>query len=166
MEARHPEAKSQFQLTARCADFRFGSRLCENSIARRRRRKFFSTIVLDGDSTPPHASRTAIWRNCVLCIFPAREFSHGLGRDIRQPLRTGLPNPRSNSLPSLVQCCPTGKRMGAAGGLHCSDAGLKKCVHPLLFRRGFLETLRIRIRGTPGTALAVDLPANQRRNLS
>ncbi|HWL20812.1 MAG TPA: hypothetical protein VNS33_14160, partial [Bradyrhizobium sp.] len=26
------------------------SRLCENSIARRRRRKFFSTIVLDGDS--------------------------------------------------------------------------------------------------------------------
>src|ERR1700720_4070826 len=44
-----------------------------------------------------------------------------------------------------------------------AERGLQKCLHPLLFRGGFLEALRLASEGTPGKALAVDLPANQRR---
>ena len=71
-------------------NFRNGSRLCENSTAHRRRRKFFSTIVLDAGRVLTIGNAT--WKNFVLYIVPAREFSHSLGhsRPGRADSRSGL----------------------------------------------------------------------------
>jgi hypothetical protein len=65
------------------SDFRSGSRPCKKSNARRRRRKFFSTIVPRGGNMLLHACENAISKNDVLCILPTRDFSHSLGHSRR-----------------------------------------------------------------------------------